>query len=189
MSVQSVPVTKKQRVYDMLAAKRMSREAIASRLRISTKAATSLVNDLRDAGVYVHSESHLDGRRYWVQPTGEPVSLKKQPGARYKLRQPRKRAVRVAKRPKSALTSVQAKEVIISSLQSLGGGGTTEQVLQLIAQKLQDDFTSYDKATYVNGVARWRAKIYTARRQLVEERVLKRSSPHGYWELTARYRA
>ncbi|MFZ0888178.1 MAG: winged helix-turn-helix domain-containing protein [Candidatus Binataceae bacterium] len=73
---------------------------------------------------------------------------------------------------------------ILETLEELGGSARVGEVLNLIAEKMGQQFSEYDRHTLASGQERWRNAAQWCRLTLVREGLLSSDSPHGVWELT-----
>jgi hypothetical protein len=73
---------------------------------------------------------------------------------------------------------------ILLALDSLGGSGSTQHVVDVVGKSMEARFTDADRLPVPTGETRWRNSTRWARQHLVNAGLLDRSSPHGTWRLT-----
>jgi restriction system protein len=76
------------------------------------------------------------------------------------------------------------RQPILRSLYEKGGSGKTAEVLARVEGIVGDKLTDADRATLKQGEVRWRNTAQWERNVMVEDGLLKKSSPRGVWELT-----
>jgi hypothetical protein len=91
---------------------------------------------------------------------------------------PKERVTRGLLTPRSKL-----KVVLIEVLKSNGGRAHIQDVQYQMAAKLKGKFTKEDLESLEDGVLRWEKNVQWLRYKLVQDGVLKKNSPRGYWEL------
>jgi hypothetical protein len=74
--------------------------------------------------------------------------------------------------------------LIVSSLKSLGGRGTAQDVIAYIDRNFRDRIDPEDFESIRSGETRWIKKVHWARYDMVKGGLLKKDSPRGIWELT-----
>jgi Mrr N-terminal domain len=74
--------------------------------------------------------------------------------------------------------------LILQVLYEEGGSGKTAEVLDRIGEMLASKLTNADRASMKHGEIRWRNTAQWERNAMVDEGLLKKSSPRGTWELT-----
>jgi hypothetical protein len=75
--------------------------------------------------------------------------------------------------------------VIIEVLKSMGGRGSSRQVIANIYDRMSDRLTPEDHETYGSGDEEiWRVNAKRARFDLLESGLLRADSPQQHWELT-----
>jgi len=79
---------------------------------------------------------------------------------------------------------------ILEALEQLGGRGHTQEVLDIVYEKMKDRLTEDDlKPLPSGGEMRWRNTAQWERHNMVREGVLRDDSPKGVWEITEAGRA
>ena len=73
---------------------------------------------------------------------------------------------------------------ILEALIKLNGSATVREVLHYVEQKLKKYFTDIDWKIIPSGRYRWENNALWVRKELVDEGLLKKNSPHGIWEIT-----
>lgn len=89
------------------------------------------------------------------------------------------------------ITPNQAYRVpVLEALEQLGGRGRTQEVLNIVYEKMKDCLTEDDlKPLPEGGDVRWRNMAAWARYRMVNEGFLRDDSPRGIWEMTEAGRA
>jgi len=75
---------------------------------------------------------------------------------------------------------------LIESLKELGGSARCNEVVDLMGQKLQGKFLPGDLEHDKSFGVKWRHDAHWARLNLVNEGVLEKHSPRGYWQMRKR---
>ncbi len=89
--------------------------------------------------------------------------------------------------PKGARTPQSAyREPILRALYELGGQAEVSQVLDKVYELISDRLNEIDRQPLASGELRWRNAAMWERWVLVKEGLLKKGSPRGVWELTAK---
>ena len=74
---------------------------------------------------------------------------------------------------------------ILESIVELGGSASMSKVLELVEKKMKGKLNAYDYQTLSSGnTIRWKNTAQWCRNTLVQEGLLKSSSPKGIWEIT-----
>ena len=74
---------------------------------------------------------------------------------------------------------------ILEALIELGDRGPTQEVLERVKKKMNDNFTEIDREFLPSGLdLRWRNKANWARLPMIKQGLLKQNSPRGIWEIT-----
>jgi hypothetical protein len=76
------------------------------------------------------------------------------------------------------------RQPILRALYEQGGSGKTAEVLDRVGEILGSKLTDADRASLNHGEIRWRNTAQWERNVMVDEGLLKKSSPRGVWELT-----
>jgi len=84
----------------------------------------------------------------------------------------------------------QFRKPILEALVELGGSAPVDQVLRLVARKMQDTINEYDREPLPSPphVVRWHNTAQWARRRMVITGLLSPNSPRGIWEITPKGR-
>lgn len=93
----------------------------------------------------------------------------------------RARVARGAKTPPSAYRAA-----ILRALYEAGGSAPVSQVLERVYALMESRFNETDRQTLPTGQVRWRNTAQWERHAMVQEGLLKKDSPRGLWELTAK---
>lgn len=128
-----------------------------------------------------------EGERLFSQQSVRPAS-----GTRsLSSAEPRSRRQSLAQRLERGLRTPEDsyRLPILDTLEKLGGSARVGELLNLIGDKMGEQFTEYDRHTLASGQERWRNAAQWCRLTLVREGLLSSDSPHGIWELTDQGRA
>jgi len=79
---------------------------------------------------------------------------------------------------------------ILTTLEEFGGAGQVQIVLERVGQILAPLLNEYDRGTLKSDRSRprWQNTAAFARQSMVDSGLLKKGSPHGTWEITAKGR-
>jgi restriction system protein len=98
-----------------------------------------------------------------------------------------KRNVQTSRVPRGQKTPQQAyHKPILRILYELGGSAPAPDVLDRVGKAMARELNAVDRGQLGRGELRWRNTAQWARNELVKQGYLKRNSPHGTWELTAK---
>jgi len=76
------------------------------------------------------------------------------------------------------------RQPILQALYEKGGAAKTAEVLDRVGEILRLELNDADRAKMKHGEVRWRNSAQWERNDMVEDGLLKKSSPQGIWELT-----
>jgi len=96
-----------------------------------------------------------------------------------KQRNGRPRAPRGEKTPQEAY-----RQPILKALYGAGGSAKVADVLDRVQKGMDGKLNDVDRQMLSTGTVRWRNTAQWARNELVQDGLLKKSSPRGVWELT-----
>jgi restriction system protein len=98
-----------------------------------------------------------------------------------------KRKRRSAKVPRGQKTAQGAfRQPILQALYEAGGTARVSDVLDRVARLVERRLNEVDRQTLTTGSVRWRNTAQWERNTMVSDGLLKKSSPRGMWELTAK---
>ena len=78
----------------------------------------------------------------------------------------------------------ELRQVMLSALKDLGGSAHCREILDLMEQKLDGKLKTGDLELRKAGETVWRNNTRWERQRMIDEGVLKKGSPIGYWELS-----
>jgi hypothetical protein len=74
---------------------------------------------------------------------------------------------------------------ILKALEKLGGSGATQEVVDVVGTIMDNELNEYDRELLQDSrTQRWRNSAQWERATMVEEGLLKDSSPRGIWEIS-----
>lgn len=86
----------------------------------------------------------------------------------------------------SRLREAEYRQPLLEALGEMGGSGTRQAVTEAVYPKIEQKLTDVDRGRNPSGGIRWKNRVAWVRAHLVEEGFLKKGSPRGVWELTAK---
>ena len=93
----------------------------------------------------------------------------------------KKRAARGTRTPQAAF-----REPLMRVLYESGGSGKMSDVVDRVGDSMSEQLNDVDRQKLATGEIRWRNAVQWERNELVKEGLLKKDSPRGVWELTAK---
>jgi negative regulator of replication initiation len=78
------------------------------------------------------------------------------------------------------------REPILRALYELGGSGQISEILEKVYVLIRDKLKEVDHQRLASGEIRWRNTAQWERYNMVNEGLIKKNSPIGTWELTAK---
>jgi hypothetical protein len=78
------------------------------------------------------------------------------------------------------------REPILRALYELGGSGQISEILEKVYVLIRDKLKEVDHQRLASGQIRWRNTAQWERNNMVNEGLIKKNSPIGTWELTAK---
>jgi Mrr restriction endonuclease-like protein len=91
------------------------------------------------------------------------------------------RAARGTRTPQSAF-----REPLFRVLYESGGSGKMSEVVDRVGNVMSEQLNDVDRQKLATGDVRWRNAVQWERNEMVKEGLLKKDSPRGVWELTAK---
>jgi restriction system protein len=91
------------------------------------------------------------------------------------------RAARGARTPQSVF-----REPILRILYESGGSARMSEVVDRTGDLIRDQLNDVDRQKLATGEIRWRNAVQWERNEMVKDGLLKKDSPRGIWELTAK---
>jgi len=91
------------------------------------------------------------------------------------------RAARGMRTPQSAF-----RQPLLRVLTESGGSGKMSEVVDRVGDVMSMQLNEIDRQKLATGEIRWRNAVQWERNEMVKEGFLKKDSPRGVWELTAR---
>ncbi len=91
------------------------------------------------------------------------------------------RAARGTRTPQSAF-----REPLLKVLYESGGAGKMSEVVDRVGDMMSEQLNEVDLQKLDTGEIRWRNAVQWERNEMVKEAMLKKDSPRGVWELTAK---
>jgi hypothetical protein len=90
-----------------------------------------------------------------------------------------------ARAPRGSLLPETEYELpLLRALAERGGSAPSREVVEAVGKSLARQLTDLDKETLNSGVVRWENRVAFVRLRLVEQGLLAKDSPRGYWTLT-----
>lgn len=87
----------------------------------------------------------------------------------------------------SGLSDEVIKTELVRILEKEGGRCKLSKILGLLKTEWEDQFTEYDLETDSSGNLRWRVRVSSMKNELIESKVLKKSTNFGLWVLYPHY--
>jgi restriction system protein len=91
------------------------------------------------------------------------------------------RIARGARTPQSAFRAP-----LLRVLHEAGGSAKISEATDRLGTLMQERLNDVDRQTMASGEIRWRNAVQWERNEMVKEGLLKKDSPRGVWELTAK---
>jgi hypothetical protein len=91
------------------------------------------------------------------------------------------RAPRGARTPQS-----EFRAPLLRVLYEAGGSAKMSEAVDRVGALMQERLNDIDRQTMTSGEIRWRNAVQWERNEMVKEGLLKKDSPRGVWELTAK---
>lgn len=91
------------------------------------------------------------------------------------------RAARGTRTPQSAF-----REPLFRVLYEYGGSGKMAEVVDRVGDMMSEQLNEVDRQKLDTGDVRWRNAVQWERNEMVKDGLLKKDSPRGVWELTAK---
>lgn len=91
------------------------------------------------------------------------------------------RAARGARTPQSAF-----RKPLLRVLYEAGGSGKMSEVVDRVGALMNEQLNDVDRKKLATGEVRWRNAVQWERNELVNDGLLKKDSPRGVWELSAK---
>jgi hypothetical protein len=91
------------------------------------------------------------------------------------------RAERGSRTPQSAF-----RQPLLRALYESGGSGKMSEVVDRVGDFMSTQLNNVDRQKLATGEIRWRNAVQWERNEMVNDGFLKKDSPRGVWELTAK---
>lgn len=89
--------------------------------------------------------------------------------------------------PVSGLSDEMIKTELIRILEKEGGKCKLSKILGEMKKEWEDQFTEYDLKLYSSGNVRWRIRVSSMKNELIESKILKKSTNVGVWDLNPQF--
>jgi hypothetical protein len=73
---------------------------------------------------------------------------------------------------------------LLLSLIEVGGSGPSQEIVEMVGEKLANKLTDLDKEALASGAIRWRNRVQFVRLRLIQRGLMNRDAPRGIWQIS-----